>query len=172
MAKKQDAPAKPAKSASPSSMRVATLLFMFITLGIVMMPFAMLLAIGMLPSFVASMTDNRPEKSASSAIMIMNLCGIIPNLINLWNKGGTIGKAMAIVQDPFNLLMMYGAAGAGWLLVLAMPPIMQFLIGIKTEETLKQLRARMDKLREEWGDSIEGAVVEVSPDAVEKYQLQ
>ncbi len=144
---------------------------LLVTMGVLMLPFAVMLFFGMIPSFVAWMIDQREEKNASVTVALLNFCGVVPSMLNLWNKGGELSQAFEMLQDPFNLFSMYGAAGMGWLLIMSMPPVMMFLIGIKREEAVRQLSERMHKLQEEWGDSITQAVVEIDPDTVQEMPL-
>lgn len=139
-----------------------------LTMGVLMLPFAVVLFFGMIPSYAAWMVDQREEKNASITVAMLNFCGVVPIMLNLWNRGGELSQAFDMLKDPFNLLSMYGAAGMGWLLIMAMPPVMMFLIGIKREEAVRQLTERMHKLQDEWGDSITNAVVEVDPETIEE----
>lgn len=159
------------KKQGGSTIKSVLILFMLILFSIVMLPFMLVAAVGMLPALVVWFIDNRAEKNVAMTIAMMNFCGIIPNLISLWNKGGDLPHALYIVRDPFSLMVMYGAAGLGWLLINVMPPIMAFLISMRTEETLRQLEDRMKKLRDEWGDSLKNAAIEISPEEVQNYDL-
>ncbi|TAH36556.1 MAG: hypothetical protein EYC62_02625 [Alphaproteobacteria bacterium] len=143
-------------------------LLLMLTMGVLMLPFAVVLFFGMIPSYAAWMVDQREEKNASITVAMLNFCGVVPIMLNLWNRGGELSQAFDMLKDPFNLLSMYGAAGMGWLLIMAMPPVMMFLIGIKREEAVRQLTERMHKLQDEWGDSITNAVVEVDPETIEE----
>ncbi len=155
----------------PSAFRFLMAGFTLILSGVLMLPFTVLFLFGMLPTMAAWVIDHRPEKNASVTVALMNFCGVVPNLLNLWSKGGDMSAAIEIIKDPFNLLCMYGAAGMGWLLIAAMPPVMFFLIGIKREESVRQLTQRMQKLQEEWGDAIRQANLEISPD-IENERLE
>lgn len=153
------------------AMRKVTLMIMAIVTAIIMAPFAAVVAIGMLPTMVAWFADERKEKDAALTVALLNFCGVAPNLITLWNKGGDMHHALQMMYDPFNLLMMYGAAGLGWMLISVMPPVMSFLISVRTEETMRKLDQRLKKLREEWGESLKDASIEITPEMAENYEI-
>ncbi len=136
-----------------------------------MLPIAVILVVGMMPAFGAWMIESRPEKNASISVAIMNFCGVLPHVMNLWSSGLSLQNAMFILRDPFNLFMMYGAASMGWILILCMPPVMLFMNSIKNEEIMRKLLARQEKLYQEWGETLKDATVEVSPRSVEQYQI-
>ncbi len=154
-----------------SPVRTILLLVVFIIPCVIMMPVAIVIVIGMMPTFGAWMVESRPEKNASISVAIMNFCGVLPHVMNLWSSGISLQNAMYILRDPFNLFMMYGAASTGWVLILCMPPVMLLMNSIKNEEIMRKLRARQQNLYEEWGETLKDATVEVSPKSVEQYQI-
>ena len=159
------------KTKESSGMRTILFLFMILATGIIMFPFAVLILVGMMPSIVSWIMEQNPHKNISATMAQLNFCGVVPNIMTLWSKGGDLNQALLIVQDPFSLLFMYGAAAMGWLVTMAMPPIMSFVISAKASETIKRLESRKLKLYEEWGDSIKESVVEVSTEQARSYQL-
>ena len=46
---------------------------------------------------------------------------------------------------------MYGAAGVGWLLFLALPPVVISFLRIHEAQRVARLRSAQAKLKEEWG---------------------
>jgi hypothetical protein len=133
----------------------------------VMLPFAILLVVGMLPTVMASIIDSRDEKNITLTVGIMNFCGVIPNLIQLLEYGPTVGVALSMVSNPFTLLMMFAGAAFGWLLIFVMPPIMGYVLTKQADDTIRQLRGRMDQLYGAWGDSIKSSTIEITPGKAE-----
>jgi hypothetical protein len=91
-------------------------LIVLIPLGALMLPTAILVLVGMIPTMVAFMIDRDPEKSAGLTVGAMNLCGVMPFLITLWQSNHSIERSVQILLTPFTFFLMYGAAGVGWLL--------------------------------------------------------
>jgi hypothetical protein len=49
---------------------------------------------------------------------------------------------------------MYGSAGLGWLLYLAMPPIVANVLNLSAQRRVSELRKRQRGLIKTWGDSL------------------
>ena len=73
----------------------------------------MLLFFGLLPSFVALITDRSDGKYAMFCVLGLNFSGLFPFLANLWFKTDSIDAATNILTDVFSLFIIYGAAGFG-----------------------------------------------------------
>lgn len=119
-----------------------------------LMPTLTLLLVGLLPTFVALLTDNDPHKSATASIGAMNLAGLTPFLIDLWVKGQTMGNTFAILHDPSNWLIILGAAGVGQLIVFAVPQAMTSLTIVRAEGRLKLLKHNLEQLKASWGPDV------------------
>jgi hypothetical protein len=148
--------------AGGSAVKTALIMFTVIVIGICVLPYGVLLLVGMVPSFVAWMIDQREEKNAAMSVSIMNLCGVIPLFLALFAKGSTLTAAITLIREPVNMLTMYGAAGLGWLLIMAMPPVMGFLFNIQSAETIRKLEARKEKLIAEWGENMHEVTIEIN----------
>ena len=64
-----------------------------------------MLMVGMLPTIVAMFTVRDEDKQGSSitAIGVMNAAGLTPFIIELWEKGQTVGAALEILRDTGNM---------------------------------------------------------------------
>lgn len=89
------------------------LLFFFIGALLTALPTAIILGIGMLPTVVAYLVDRTPGRCTTMTVAGLNFTGVAPYLMKLWMTKSGIANAVAIVVDPFALVVMYGAAGAG-----------------------------------------------------------
>ncbi len=66
-------------------------------------PTLVLVLIGMLPSFIALLTDNDRQKTSTAAVAAMNAAGVSPFVIDLWTKGQTMENVFVILREPVNL---------------------------------------------------------------------
>ncbi len=118
------------------------------------MPTLTLLLVGLLPTFVALITDTDPQKSSTASIGAMNFAGLVPFLIDLWAKGQTMENAFIILRNPSNWLIILGAAGVGQLIVFAVPQAMASMTFISAESRLKLLKRNLDQLKTSWGPDV------------------
>lgn len=128
--------------------------FVVLALVLGLLPFGLptlLVAAGLLPTLVFLVADRDPQKSAATAIGALNVAGVLPFLIELWEKGHTMEAAMAIIQDPMSWIVMLGSAGIGRLLIYAIPPAMASLTISRMETRLRGLREATGHLKEIWG---------------------
>lgn len=119
-----------------------------------MMPTLTLILVGMMPSFVALLTDTDPQKSSTSAIGAMNIAGLTPFMIDLWVKGQTMDHAILILRDPQNWLVILGSAAVGKLIIFAVPQAMTILTLTRAESRLKILKGNLEQLKGSWGPDV------------------
>lgn len=157
MAKKAAAKTKAMSAAgqgrgrSGSSLPIIVLGVLIMAVGI---PTLMILAVGMLPTVVALIVDRTPQKYAPFCVGGMNFCGVFPSLLTLWTTTHSFSRSLDILADPFALLVMYGAAGCGWALYLAVPPVVSTFVTVIAQRRSAQLRAIQKRLIDEWSDNV------------------
>lgn len=117
-------------------------------------PTAMVIAIGMLPTFVAFAIDRTRGRWAAQCVGAPNFAGVLPFVIDLWLHGHSVNTAERILTDPFSLSSMYGGAAIGWLLFVCVPVITNRIFRVLAQRRVVDLRARQKKLLEEWGDNV------------------
>lgn len=122
----------------------------------------MLLVFGMIPGIVAWMIDRSPKKYATFCVGGMNLSGVFPAFLELWNGNRDIAQAIQILSNPFDLVIMFAAAAFGWLLYVFIPPIVVALLTVIAQHRIAELRGLQRKLIQDWGDG-----VAVGPEAME-----
>lgn len=114
----------------------------------------LLLCIGLLPTLVALFTDTDPRKPAFTTIGFLNIAGVLPFVIELWQKGQTMEAAIRILRQPSTWLIMFGAAAIGQLLLYAVPTAIAMLTVSRMETRLKTLREGLEHLHAIWGPDI------------------
>ncbi len=130
--------------------------FILISIAMVILspPTMMLLFFGLLPSFVAVIIDRTEGKYAMFCVLGMNFSGVFPYLTDVWFDDHTIDAAVRIMTDPFDLMVIYGAAAFGWMIYIAVPPVILTFISVMSERRVTTLRDNQSKIIEEWGDSV------------------
>ncbi|MEQ8195865.1 MAG: hypothetical protein RIB59_15385 [Rhodospirillales bacterium] len=114
----------------------------------------MLIFFGMLPTVVAFIIDRSYQRSNTVCVGGANLCGVFPYLLDLWLKQHTVTGAMHILTDVFAIAVMYCAAAFGWLLFIAIPPIVASVLNVLAQHRVVHLRARQKKILEEWSKAV------------------
>ncbi|MBK8906386.1 MAG: hypothetical protein IPM60_00305 [Rhodospirillales bacterium] len=117
-------------------------------------PTAMVVAIGMLPTFFAAIVDRTAGKLAARCVGLLNACGVLPFVLQLWSNGHTVTAAELLLTNVFDLSAMFAAAAVGWLLFLAIPPVVSAVLRVQAEHRAAALRARQRELVEEWGEGV------------------
>ena len=128
---------------------VVLILFMIFSL-----PSLIVLTVGLLPTGVAFIIDRSDQKSGTFCVGGMNISGVVPFIFKLWSDNHTIVVAIEIVSDIFSLLIMYAAAGLGWIMFLTVPPIIASFLSVISQTRVKVLKASQNKILDEWGPEI------------------
>jgi hypothetical protein len=116
---------------------------------------SLLLLLGMIPTLVAIFTINDEKQgSAITAIGVMNAAGVSPFLVELWQKGQTIGNALDIIRAPESWVVMFGAAAVGQLILFAVPQAIAFATVANAEARIKLLKDNLERLKVVWGPDV------------------
>ena len=86
----------------------------------------------------------------------MNLAGVMPGALRMWEAGINFETLREVIENPYNWLVMYGAAAVGWVLYFCVPPVVAMVIEVKADETRRRLEARAKALVDEWGEEVTG----------------
>jgi hypothetical protein len=122
--------------------------------GVWVLPTMVVLAIGMLPTLVAYVTDRRREKYAAFCVGAANLCGVLPFMLALWTQDHSFDHAFRQVGDPLSWFAMYGSAAIGWAIYYVTPGIIALFLKVQIERRIEKLKQYQTELIEEWGPGI------------------
>ena len=75
---------------------------------IMSLPSVMLILFGLLPTFVAYVVDKTPQKNAAFCVGGINICGVLPYLIDLWIGENSMDEAIKTLTDVFALVVSMG----------------------------------------------------------------
>ena len=118
------------------------------------LPSIIVVLVGMVPSIVALVVDRSPRKYGTLTIAALNFAGVLPYLVKLWAKSQNLENALNIVVDVFALMVMYGAAGFGWMIFLTIPTSVASIFMVISQRRIAVLRENQRKILEEWGESV------------------
>ncbi len=123
--------------------------------AVLFMPTTILLVVGMLPTVVAALID---RKGGARAITVgaLNLCGCVPFLMDLWTKGHTTELAVSLIKDPLTIIVMYAAAGIGYMIDWALSGIVATILVQRSTSRMEAIRKRQAELVERWGREVTG----------------
>jgi len=150
MSEKGDKKTKKKKKVNKAGFIPLTLL----VLAMVFYPFTILFVFGSLPAAMAWMIDKRPQKYVGQTVFILNFCGILPFMFELWDMGGTLKDSISLITNAMTYLVMYSAAGLGWGLTMIAPWIVNFTLNLNYDERLRKLKRQQKSLLEEWGPDV------------------
>lgn len=143
---------QPARRRSAGTSPYLVLLMGFVVMAFLFaLPTVPILLLGMIPTGVAMVVDRTPGKTAAVCVAGLNFAGVAPFIAALWKGPNTLGHSIAIMTDIYSWLGMYGAAAAGWLLFLALPPVVASFLKIHVAQRVSTLRNTQAKLKAEWG---------------------
>ena len=126
--------------------------------GIALVPFALptllLLVIGMLPTMAAVFTERGSGRQAWVSVGGLNFAGLSNWLLKLWFAHHTLGYAIDELRTITPLIVAYAGAALGWMLYLAMPPLVNAVTTVTSQRRVVTLAAQQRKLVELWGDAV------------------
>ncbi len=154
--------AKSAAAAKPAAGRSGGLGTKFAVLSLlaaalVALPFCLIALPGMVPTFAAFMVDRRQPRYLGYAVAVMNFSGVAPFLFIIAKTGMTLTNAAQKLADPLTWLVMYGAAGGGWMIYSAMIPLARICIEAQSGQRRRQLESAAKAIRQEWGEDVAGS---------------
>lgn len=149
----QTAGKKKAQKKGLSSTQTVFLILMLI-LTLLFFPYALIFWVGMTPTIVSFITDPDHDPAAPITLGALNICGVVPVLFALWRAEASLNDAINILSDPFNLLMMFGAASVGWVVWTLVPRFYATAASANAQKRLNALKKARDAIIDEWGADI------------------
>jgi hypothetical protein len=152
-------PARMPRQTAASTRRSRGMTYLwFVTIVVLLLPwiFATLIVFffGMMPTLVALIIDRTQQKFAAVSVAGLNFAGVFPYLLKLWQGPQTFDAAGQIITDVFALFVMYGAAGFGWMVFTAVPPVVHAVLTILDQQRVTLLRSNQRRIIEEWGEGV------------------
>lgn len=131
--------------------------FLLIIIGSMLyLPLAILFIVGMLPTFVAYLTDKRPGKNKTFTIGALNFSGCFYCLIYIANHSHPMEAAISYLSNPMTIVVIYSAAGLGYIINYVATIIVSSILRQKSLMRLEKLEETKRKLEERWGKKVNG----------------
>lgn len=131
------------------------LLSIFVLTALVFLPFTIVFSVCMIPTLVAAIIDNHPQKTVWLTVGAMNFAGTVPAWIQLWDAGHAVPAAFQIAFQSMTVIIAYGAAAAGSLIHHRVTPLVANVVLRKNQDRLKQIEKRQKELIRKWGEEVQ-----------------
>lgn len=133
---------------------VAQIIAAVVLLAVFALPTFLVLLMGMTPTLVAIMTDDRPDRYRIQVVGGFNLSGVIVFLVPLWTTGHGVEQATALLSDVYTWAVMYLAAGFGVAALWIGPQIAAAMTGFTSMRRARRFDDVRVALIEEWGRDV------------------
>ncbi len=158
MAKARKTKMKKKKKGFSYSFSLTLLMTIFAVVGVVFMASAIIVLIGLMPTFVAFFVDRSKRKTKAITVGAMNVAGLTPFLIELWMTDHSMDKALTIIFDPMAIIVIYSAAGVGYIIDWAVTLTVANFMYQRGVSRKKSIEERQKELIERWGKEVSGQV--------------
>ena len=124
--------------------------------GIISVYSVVILVFGILPGMIALIVDYDPRQYLAKIVMSFNAVGVFPYIIQILNSSVANVTAMKLITSPKTWLVIYSAAGVGWVIYSIFPQIAMMLMPFYNQSRIDALNKEMNELSEDWGEGIRG----------------
>lgn len=150
----KQAPAKTQAAAEPKGFKPVLLLILLLPAAALMAPLAIVLVAAMVPSIVARLVDSGPGRYLTFTVTSLNLVGALYFVHQLVTIGNSLEVVMRVLQDPIGWLAALSGAGCGWLLFLAVPPLIAKMAEAQSALRMRRVHRDQNQLVSEWGEAV------------------
>lgn len=134
------------------------LMIVSIMVGVLFSALSVLLAVGMIPTIVAAIVDRTEGRMRAVTVGAINFAGCTPFLIEVFKKGNNLETAITYIVQPRTIVVMYFAAGMGYLVDWALTGIVSSIVVQKTKRRLLDIEKTRKELVERWGAEVSGTI--------------
>ncbi|MGN0904752.1 MAG: acyl-CoA synthetase [Alphaproteobacteria bacterium] len=124
---------------------------------LMMLPTAVFLFLGMLPTLVALMVETKSKfkyKYKWLCIGGVNFAGCLPFLFQMWFGDNSLDAAIALFMNVSTLIVVYGSAAIGWIFFRCIPPLVLSFLEMTDQRRVVHLRDLQKRLIEKWGEEV------------------
>ena len=115
--------AKTAQPGAPKAFKPVLLLVLLLPAAALMAPIAIVMVAALVPSVVARIVDTHPNRYLTFTVLGLNLVGSLYFVHRVLTMGNSLEVVAMVLQDSIGWLAALSGAGCGWLLFLAVPPL-------------------------------------------------
>jgi len=144
------------KKISGGGMGNTIFLITFLICAILFYQTSLVFIIGMLPTFVAAFIDRSGKGTLAITVGSMNLAGCTPFLLRLWTEGHSLALAKSMIFDPRTIIVMYSAAGIGYLINWSVSNAVHALTVKRMRHRIGEISKIQTELITRWGREVTG----------------
>ena len=150
----KQAPAKAQPAPAPKAFKPALLLVLLLPAAALMAPIAIVMAAALVPTVVARIVDSNPHRYLTFTVLGLNLVGSLYFVHQVLTKGNSLEVVAMVLQDSIGWLAALSGAGCGWLLFLAVPPLIAKMAEAQSGLRLRRVHRDQTQLINEWGEVV------------------
>ncbi|MBA4096518.1 MAG: hypothetical protein C0484_07100 [Rhodospirillum sp.] len=150
----KQAPAKGKASSAPKAFKPALLLVLLLPAAALMAPIAIVMVAALVPTVVARIVDTNPNRYLTFTVLGLNLVGSLYFVHQVLTKGNSLEVVAMVLQDSVGWLSALSGAGCGWLLFLAVPPLIAKAAEAQSGLRLRRVHRDQTQLINEWGEVV------------------
>lgn len=137
-------------------------IFMVLVTAVIFLPTTIIWSICLLPTLVAAIIDNHPQKTAWLTVGAMNVAGTVPAWFSMLESGQysmldaahAIPAAFQLIAQPTTIIVSYGGAAIGWIIYYKVTPLVAAVMQSKNERRLRDIDKRQKALAKKWGEGV------------------
>ncbi len=141
-------------AAKPPRKKGSAGLVSVLIIGAFFPPTSILILAGLIPTYVAWLTDSTKGKLTAITVGSFNLAALMPLLMRLWDKGNSVSTTISLLFSPFSWILILAGAGVGWMLTQVLPLMVVGFITARDKAKLDKIRSRQKALTDDWGIAI------------------
>jgi hypothetical protein len=145
-----------AGAAGQTGVKPIMIIIPVLLIGLVFLPSAVVVGVGMLPTLVARVVDTSPGKRLTITVGGFNLIGCLYFLHHIWAAGQGMDDIRPTLGDSLGWLSALTGAGVGWIVFGCMPAIFGKIAATQTALRVRSVTKEQDRLVEEWGEAVRG----------------
>lgn len=135
---------------------------LFIVMGLIgailFYAMAVILIVGMIPSIVSMIVDQTKGKMRSITVACVNFAGCTPFLVEVFRHGNDMSTAIQYILEPRTIVVMYLAAGMGYLIDWAMTGVVSSMMVQKARRRVKDIQKQQKEMVDRWGPEVTGNI--------------
>jgi membrane associated rhomboid family serine protease len=141
-------------SPAPKAFKPALLLVLLLPVAALMAPIAIVMVAALVPSVVARIVDTHPNRYLTFTVLGLNLVGSLYFVHQVLTLGNDLEVVARVLQDSIGWLAALSGAGCGWLLYLAVPPLIGKAAEAQSAMRLRRVHKDQTQLINEWGEVV------------------
>lgn len=132
------------------------LLVVFFVTAVVFHPTTILLFVGMMPTIAARLVDRSKARTKVLTVGFLNFAGCFPYWFKLVEQGHKFENVLQILSNPTTIVVMYAAAGIGYLVEWAVSNVIAGLMVQRGKKRLEDIEKIQSDLVTRWGPEVTG----------------